>query len=567
MKPYLLFFSVLLHLCIVNAQNRYDIVIDEIMADPSPPTGLPNNEWIELKNSSRAAINLSGWRIGDGSGLSGPMRDFILQPDSCVIICPASAVTSLSVFGHTIAVTSFPSLDNEGEMIFLKDANGMTIHAVDYSTSWYRNELKNQGGWSLEMIDTGNPCSASSNWKASTDPKGGTPGKPNSVNAVNKDENAPELKSAYTNGDSIIVIVYTEPVDSASGATAANYGIDGGLSFTAAIPLPPYFNSVQLKLNASLWDNFVYTLTVSGVSDCTGNKISSATLKTGIALVPHAGDLVINEILFDPLPDGYDYIEFFNTSNKIIDASELYIANRSSTNMINAMIRISATPIYIFPGEYFAVTEDADNLALHYFVKQPAAVISLASLPSFPDDKGSVILLNRTGEITDEVRYNEDWHFKLLNSKEGVALERIDPTGLSQQATNWHSAASSAGFGTPGYKNSQYSNSQPVTGNIEISPAVFSPDNDGIDDIARISYTIGEPGYVANITIFDAAGRVVKNLVRNETLGHAGYWNWNGLNDRHQKLPVGIYIILTEIFNLQGKKEQFKRIIVLGRKV
>ena len=52
--------------------NRYDIVIDELMADPAPVTGLPNNEWIELRNTSLSAINLSGWRIGDAGGQSGP---------------------------------------------------------------------------------------------------------------------------------------------------------------------------------------------------------------------------------------------------------------------------------------------------------------------------------------------------------------------------------------------------------------------------------------------------------------------------------------------------------------
>jgi hypothetical protein len=44
-----------------------------------------------------------------------------------------------------------------------------------------------------------------------------------------------------------------------------------------------------------------------------------------------------------------------------------------------------------------------------------------------------------------------------------------------------------------------------------------------------------------------------------------GYWNWDGLNDKGMVLPVGIYILFAELFNLQGKKERFKLAIVLAR--
>ena len=104
-----------------------------------------------------------------------------------------------------------------------------------------------------------------------------------------------------------------------------------------------------------------------------------------------------------------------------------------------------------------------------------------------------------------------------------------------------------------------------IQAKIEISPKIFSPDNDGRDDVATIQYEVTEPGYIANITIFDAAGRPIRNLVRNGTLGLKGYWNWDGLDDRGNKLPVGTYILFTEIFNLQGKIEKFKNTVVLAR--
>jgi hypothetical protein len=550
------------------SQNRYDIVIDEIMADPAPQVGLPNNEWVELRNTTTLPINLQGWRIGDATGQSGPMPNFILEPDSFVIVCTGSAVAAMSTFGTTISVTSFPSLDNDGDLLFLRAANGRTIHAVAYSISWYQNELKKDGGWTLEMIDVKSPCAGSSNWKASLDPKGGTPGKKNSIEAANNDQIGPKIKYAYTTDSLTIIAVFDEPVDSLKGATSTNYSIDGGLSITAATTLAPIFNTVQLKLNNPLTTNKIYNLTVSNVTDCKNNLIGNSN-KAKVGLPVEAGqlDIVINEILFNPKSNGYDYVEYYNQSNKIFDASKLYAANRNGSGAISSIKQIFPTPFYIFPGDYFVITEDAASLQMNYLVQNPDAVIEMSSLPSYPDDEGDVILLNGQGTVVDEVKYKDDWHFKLIDNAEGVSLERIDPAGPSQDAANWHSAASTAGYGTPGYKNSQYKQTQIIDAMIEITPKIFSPDNDGHDDIATIQYKVTEPGYVGNITIYNAQGRPIRYLVKNGILGLNGQWNWDGLDEKGNKLSIGTYIIYTEIFNLQGKKQHFKNTVVLARKL
>ncbi|MGH2565709.1 MAG: lamin tail domain-containing protein, partial [Ginsengibacter sp.] len=75
--------------------QQYDVVIDEIMADPTPQVGLPNSEWVELRNTSAFAINLQGWKLADATGPTGGLPNFILQPDSFVILCTGSAVAGL----------------------------------------------------------------------------------------------------------------------------------------------------------------------------------------------------------------------------------------------------------------------------------------------------------------------------------------------------------------------------------------------------------------------------------------------------------------------------------------
>ena len=161
----------------LNAQNlsRYDVVISEIFPDPSPSVGLPNSEFLELTNISGHIINLDKWKISDGNSMAIIAGQFLLQADSQVIICPRAFTNSFSAFGAAIGVSAFPSLDNSGDIIVLISPEGKTIHAISYKPEWYRNQLKQDGGWTLEMIDIHMPCKESDNWEASIADKGGTP--------------------------------------------------------------------------------------------------------------------------------------------------------------------------------------------------------------------------------------------------------------------------------------------------------------------------------------------------------------------------------------------------------
>ena len=551
-----------------RAQNRYDVVISEIMADPSPVIGLPNAEWVELRNVTTSAVNLLNWKIGDATTQSGSMPLFYLQPDSSVIICSVGSAPMLSVFGAVVPVTNFPSLDNDGDQLFVRSATGSIIHSIAYTSAWYQSDLKKEGGWSLEMIDIKNPCGITNNWKASIDPLGGTPGKKNSIDGITFDQTGPVMRYSFVIDSLTLVAVFDKPLDSLKAAVISNYNISDGLTISSAVTIPPLFYQVQLRLvNPMLLDK-IYNLSVVNVTDCKGNPVPAGNkVKSGRPVDAGVSELVINEILFNPRSNANDYVEFYNNSKKIFDASRLYIANRNNTGVISSIRQISSKPFYIFPGEYLIITQDAENLRLNYLVENPDFVIELSSLPSYPDDEGDVVLLNLQGEVIDEVKYQKSWHFKLISNDEGISLERIDPSGVSNDASNWHSAASTAGFGTPSYKNSQFRQAISINARVEVQPEIFSPDNDGRDDFAIVQYQLAEPGYVANIIIFDVNGRPVRYLARNATLGLNGHWNWDGLGDKGNKLPVGIYIIYTEIFNLQGKIKKFKNTVVLARQL
>ena len=151
--------------------QRFDVLITEIMADPAPVVALPNAEYVELKNTSGQAINLQGWRLSSATSTSGGLPAYSLPADSFVVLTTTASAPLFSSYGRVLGMPSFPSLNNAGAVVSLLSKENTTIHAVDYSDEWYQNAVKKEGGWSLEMIDTRNPCSGINNWKASTDPK------------------------------------------------------------------------------------------------------------------------------------------------------------------------------------------------------------------------------------------------------------------------------------------------------------------------------------------------------------------------------------------------------------
>ena len=85
-------------------------------------------------------------------------------------------------------------------------------------------------------------------------------------------------------------------------------------------------HEVDLFLADTLTPNVLYTLTVSNIEDCPQNAIEdNNTAQFGILLPIEKGDIVLNEILFNPLTGGADYIELYNQSDKLLDLSTMYV--------------------------------------------------------------------------------------------------------------------------------------------------------------------------------------------------------------------------------------------------
>ncbi len=551
----------------INQAKTWDVIIDEIMADPDPIISLPKSEYVELYNRTLFPLNLSGWTFEYGSSVK-TLPGVIIAPYGYLILTDDTVMNNYGQY--VLLFTASSSLANEGTTLVLKNSSGKVIHSVTYSSDWYQDPLKENGGWSLEMIDPGNPCGCENNWRASEDAKGGTPGAINSVHTSQPDNIQPYLKRAWIVSNNIIETEFSESMDSLSLNDANQWYLDeDGFTSIKVSLIQPGYNSVYLTLAKPLEKDHIYSLSCKNPpTDCVGNQLDTTTRKVRIGLPDSIspGDLIINEILANPPTNGAKFIEIFNCSEKVLDLQELALGLFDSTlNMGSDLKLISESGLLSFPGDFSVLTKNPDDIMKRYYCPDLNAFVKMVSLPSINSNKGTVVLVRENdGTLIDRVNYSPMMYSDLLTTTDGVSLERINPLLSSEDVTNWHSASESCGFATPGYRNSEFLKMDSDKNVVNLSPSVFTPDNDGKDDVLMIKFTLDSPGYLVNITIFNANGILNRNLVKNRMLSIEDGIIWDGRNDKNQKSPIGIYILSIELIKPEGKVSHLKKTCVLG---
>lgn len=280
-------------------------------------------------------------------------------------------------------------------------------------------------------------------------------------------------------------------------------------------------------------------------------------------IVIEPGDILINEILFNPVAEGADYVEIYNYSEKQIPLNKLYLASRDNALELTQVYSLSTEKIIFEPGAYLALTKDTNGVFPWFNILCPACFVQMEKFPSYNNDEDYVVLLNNELEIIDELAYTEDLHLPVFHDREGVSLERISFAAGTNTPDNWHSASSNSGYGTPGYPNSQASDELPEKISVRFSPESFSPNNDGYNDTYTIEIQTDEPGYLCNIWVYNSVGKQITQLQQNTVLGTSETIAWDGTNTNGQRQKLGVYVVLVEIYNLNGYVKQFKDGVVL----
>ena len=534
------------------------IVFSELMARPAG-SGF-QEEYIELYNRTDRPIDLSGWMLDHSVSRPVVITAGVVPAKSYIML----NFTPRDDENCTIATLSgIPTLTDKGKRLTLRTPQGAVAASVAYSDAWYGDPAKSEGGFSLEKIDPDNLEESPDNWTASAAQGGGTPCAPNSVQAPNPDRNLP-LCTGYQIAGSTLTLAFNEPL-LADILTPSRFEC-GGRSPLAASCTPDDPMTLTLVFDRPFAENTPCLLQAdNAVADLNGNGYETFELPVGIGSAPQAGDVVINEILFNPKTGGVDFVELYNVSGKLLELKGSKISNRKmASGALDRVYGIERSYV-MHPQEWAVVCANPAIVCQHYHCEHPTHFITMPSMPAYPNDEGCAVFLDAQDGVIDEFCYSEKMHISLLNSVKGVSLERVNPLRPASEWANWFSAAQTAGFATPSYQNSQYSQEAGGTEDgISLSPAVFSPDGDGIDDALFIDYAMPSEGWIASAYVYDVQGRLVRILCKNALLGKNGRLLWDGAAEQGTPAIVGRYIILIETYHQSGKTQVYKKTATLG---
>lgn len=375
---------------------------------------------------------------------------------------------------------------------------------------------------------------------------------------VLRENTPPALRNVQSLPDGAIQLCFTEALNtqqlseasfSLKGAGGQEYNLVSYqiISDDTLVLHPPAIKETQLLIS------------LLSIEDLEGAVVSLADIAFDYhpPLLPL--DVVINEVLFNPRSGGSDFVELYNRSGANIDLSALSLATRDDTLGLKTVCRLSKKRVDFRDQSYLVFTKDSLNLVSNYTVPYPDCIVPMSSFPSYRDDGGRVVLLNDALAVIDEFAYSEGMHNGWLSEVEGVSLERLSVDDSTSNAANWHSASSLAGYATPGYENSQKETAPTNAVEVLLLPDAISPNGDGYHDEMEISFHLDKPGYLANVFVFDVNGRRVNRLLNNSLAGTDGKIVFGGLSENGSLLPMGIYMLLTELVHPDGEKKVFKQ--------
>lgn len=538
------------------------LVINEIMPAPRVDQDLPNVEYVELFNAGDSEYRLEGVQLSN-SRTTTILGDYWIGSGEFLILAPESQALQLESFGKVLPVKSWPTLLNSGDQISIKSDNGLLVDHIYYSaSSWGGSDFAN-GGYSLEVPNPFFLCENSTLLRVSIDSKRGTPGAQNSVFVPTVGMISPQVESAFFKDSIQVTLIFTSPI--LPKLLKENLVFSPILSIDSLI-----FKSaveVQVLLDTPAEANQEYFLKLEGLLDCFGDNIPELETALIFSQTPNLGELIINEVLFDPKTGDPKFVEIKNTSQKYLNLENLALANLNSARQQDQVRVFGKAGMILPPQGFLAITTDQSTLRFSYPKSKEGKILQISSLPSYPIAGGTVVLRSPTGEMIESFTYSDKLHHPLLRDTKGVSLERISDQSPASINSNWQSASGNEDFATPGRKNSQSLGLEFQSNLIQIDPEVFDPEGSSGSAFTSIRYQLDGSGWVGTFQIYSSAGQLIQTLAQNQLLGTQGLLTWTGTDSTGKLVRAGYYVLVVELYEPNGGLKAFKKTIVVATRL
>lgn len=550
------------------------VVVNELQYQPS--SGEP--EWIELFNAGAEPIDLKGWTVSDASVTTSHRLSDIPQmiPPAGFVVVAADSVEFRAVWSgvHVMLLQSngFPSLNNGGDLVLLRDAQGRCMDSVWYQQSWGGGM-----GVSIERIDPHSWVQSTQNWGGCRDSAGATPGRTNSIVIRDHDLLAGNL-SLHSNRFPESVLLQASIHNAgrqASGPFTVHVindvnrdssGTGEEIVASASVPAPIFPKEsllVDLTWSSPSPGNHQMLAEILWLDDQRPeNNTKIATIQVAIP----RGTLCINEIHASPVGGTAEYVEVVNSSAYAVPLTGCWITDRPlSSGSVNRW-PVSKAPRLLRPGELHVVAGDS---AVVWWTGGNSGVCTVVNSTGLGlNNEGDLLILQGPdGSTLDSVPYASAWHSPNISDPAGRSLEKYSPQLAGTEPHNWGTCVHPSG-GTPGCQNSILITSLPQSATLTCAPDPFSPDGDGVDDATIVRYQLPLRSALVRLKVFDIRGRCVRDLLNTDPAGTRGEAVWDGYDNNRRPLRIGIYILYLEAIDAQGGSiVSAKKAVVVARRL
>lgn len=530
----------------VTEEMEDEIALSEIMADPNPSNGLPECEYIELYNKGTKDLVEISFYLADTKDTI-PLHVENWKAGEYIVVCHKNYRNAWPETIRMIPVNKMLSLGNEGDTLSVLSFLKSPLDKIDYSLKMLPKE-KVEGGYAYTKIKDTWYCNSKYSWQASNQAMGGSPG---IQNESMEEYPLPKLQvTNYSLKENIITLTLNENIK-----PSEEFIIENSLGELLNYTLNE-IGDLLISLNKSL-DEGALDFIKLHYTNCMGMSLDTI-LQIHQKYAPKQGDILISELLFNPEPNGYDFIEVYNASDKTINIHDLTLFNGKEKIAIREVVPLKSNNQYIQPKSYRVFSLNTEDISNRYSVPYKEHLIQVNKIPSLPDEEGIISILDTNELLIDQFVYHKNMHYTWLDNTEGRSLERKVLEYEYRDRSNWASASDNIGKASPTGINSQYKEKEEEsTGSFWLSKKLIKPYSGKEGSELELHYNIEGETVFMNVKLFSVSGSFISEVMHGLSIRNSGMVKWD-LANNGKLVPAGTYILSIECYTEKGKNQQYK---------